>query len=71
MCPRFTFPQVAQHPAGRSVMVELAGAAAKEAARGAGAALADHFRLQWALVAACAALLLAWLAQRLLGALLG
>lgn len=63
--------QVAQHPQGRTVMVELAGAAAKEAAAGVSAALAERFRLEWLLLAAFAMLMLAWLAQRMLGALLG
>ncbi|KAL4448603.1 hypothetical protein ABPG75_005822 [Micractinium tetrahymenae] len=61
---------VAQHPQGRSVMVELAGAAAKEAAAGVSAALVDRLRLEWMLVAAFAMLLLAWLMQRMLAALL-
>ncbi|KAL4424613.1 hypothetical protein ABPG77_002231 [Micractinium sp. CCAP 211/92] len=60
---------VAQHPQGRSVMVELAGTAAKEAAAGVSAALADRLRLEWMLVAAFAMLLLAWLMQRMLSAL--
>lgn len=62
---------VAQHPQGRSVMVELAATAAKEAAAGASAALADRFRMEWLLVAAFAMLMLAWMAQRMLGMLLG
>ncbi|PSC73345.1 PHLOEM PROTEIN 2-LIKE A10 [Micractinium conductrix] len=47
---------VAQHPQGRTVMVELAGAAAKEAAAGVSAALADRFRLDLRVryVAGCA-----------------
>ena len=52
-------------------MVELAGAAAKEAAAGVSAALADRFRLEWLVVAAVAVALLAWMAQRMLGILLG
>ncbi len=51
-------------------MVELAGTAAKEAARGVSAALADRFRMQWLLIAAFAVLLMAWAAQRMLGMLL-
>lgn len=62
-------PQVAQHPHGRTVMVELAGTAAKEAAAGVSAALADRLRLEWMLVAAFAMLLLAWLVQRMLSTL--
>ena len=53
------------------MMVELAGAAAKEAAAGVSAALADRFRLEWMLLAALAMLLIAWLLQRLMAALLG
>ena len=63
--------QVVQNPQGRTVMVELAGAAAKEAAAGVSAALADRFRLEWMLLAALAMLLVAWLLQRLMAALLG
>jgi hypothetical protein len=63
--------QVAADPHGRTVMVELAGTAAKEAARGVSAALADRFRMEWLLLAALAMMLLAWLAQRMLGVLLG
>ncbi|PRW45258.1 PHLOEM PROTEIN 2-LIKE A10 [Chlorella sorokiniana] len=62
---------VVQNPQGRTVMVELAGAAAKEAAAGVSAALADRFRLEWMLLAALAMLLMAWLLQRLMAALLG
>ncbi|KAI7840832.1 hypothetical protein COHA_005478 [Chlorella ohadii] len=62
---------VVQNPQGRTVMVELAGAAAKEAAAGVSAALADRFRLEWMLLAALAMLLIAWLLQRLMAALLG
>lgn len=64
-------PQVVQNPQGRTVMVELAGAAAKEAAAGVSAALADRFRLEWMLLAALAMLLVAWLLQRIMAALLG
>ena len=63
--------QVAADPHGRTVMVELAGTAAKEAARGVSAALADRFRMEWLLLAALAMMLLAWLAQRILGVLVG
>jgi hypothetical protein len=63
--------QVAADPHGRTVMVELAGTAAKEAARGVSAALADRFRMEWLLLAALAMMLLAWLAQRMLGILVG
>lgn len=52
-------------------MVELAGTAAKEVARGVSAALADRFRMEWLLLAALAMMLLAWLAQRMLGLLMG
>ena len=66
---------VVADPNGRQVLVELAGTAAKEAARGASSALADRFHPEWALLLALAALLLAWCLQRLLaavgGALLG
>jgi len=62
---------VAQHPQGRTVMVELAGTAAKEAAAGVSAALADRFRLEWLLVLTFVMLMLAWLMQRTLGALVG
>lgn len=68
-CPVPACLQVAQHPQGRSVMVELAGAAAKEAAAGVSAALADRLRLEWMLVAAFALLLLAWLMQRMMAVL--
>ncbi|EFN56310.1 hypothetical protein CHLNCDRAFT_144726 [Chlorella variabilis] len=61
---------VAQHPHGRTVMVELAGTAAKEAARGMGAALADQFHTQWLVLAAFAVLLLALLMQRMLATVL-
>ena len=68
--PRSAKPQVAQHPHGRTVMVELAGTAAKEAARGMGAALADQFHTQWLVLAAFAVLLLALLMQRMLATVL-
>ena len=53
-------------PNGRSVMVELAGAAAKETVHGLSSALAERFDASWFVLAAFAALLCSWLCLQLL-----